>query len=251
MLAAMAELRRIYAPPEQFGDGVLLLAGERLRHLRTVLRLRAGDELCATDGVGGEYRVRIEQLGRDSGRASILERGAPQRESPLETVLAQSLPKGDRFAFVLEKAVELGVSSIIPVLSRRTVRAARADGAALARWRRIVEGAVAQSGRTLLPAVHPPVPLQELTAVADRPGVLRVFLWEQAVGGLHGVLEGRAAPRSVVVAVGPEGGWSGEEERLARDAGYLAVRLGPRTLRTETAGIAAIALLQQRWGDLG
>jgi 16S rRNA (uracil1498-N3)-methyltransferase len=249
--STMAELRRIYAPPESFEDGRLLLEGERLRHVRTVLRLRVGDELCATDGAGGEYRVRVEQIGRGIGRAVILERSRPQRESPLETVLAQSIPKGDRFALALEKAVELGVSRIIPVLSRRTVRATRADEAAFARWRRIVESAVAQSGRTRLPVVHPPLPLEELLATEGRPGELRLFLWEQADSGLHGVIEASAVPRTVIVAVGPEGGWSAEEARLAQDAGYRSVRLGPRILRTETAGIAAIGVLQHRWGDLG
>jgi len=247
----MAEQRRIYAPPECFHDGALVLAGERLRHVRTVLRLGAGDEFCATDGAGGEYRVRIEQIGRETGRASVLERCVPQRESPLETVLAQSLPKGDRFALVLEKAVELGVSEIIPVLSRRTVRAPRADGAALGRWKRIVEGAVAQSGRTRLPVLHAPTPLEELVGAAGRPGALRLLLWERALSGLHGVLAAGAAPRTVIVAVGPEGGWSAEEVRQAQDAGYLPARLGPRILRTETAGITAIGILQHRWGDLG
>lgn len=248
---SMAELRRIYAPPERFGDGVLALEGEQLRHVRTVLRLAAGDELRATDGAGAEYRVRIERIGRESGRAAVLERTAPQRESSLEIVLAQSLPKGDRFAYLLEKAVELGVSGIIPVLSRRTVRMARGGEAALGRWRRIVESAVAQSGRTRLPAVHAPVPLEELAAVTDRAGALRLFLCEAAAGGLHGVLGDRPAPREVVVAVGPEGGWAAEEARLTADAGFLPARLGPRTLRTETAGIAAIAVIQHRWGDLG
>ena len=118
----MAETRRIYAPAAAFSDGGLLLEGERLRHLRTVLRLRPGDEFAVTDGRGAEYLARVERLGRDAGRAAIVARAEPRREPPCEITLAQALPRGDRFAFVLEKSVELGVGAIQPLLSGRTVR---------------------------------------------------------------------------------------------------------------------------------
>ncbi len=229
-------------------DRDLLLDGERLRHLRTVLRLEPGDEFSATDGAGTEYRARVEHLGRDQGRALVLERTEPRRESMLDMVLAQALPKGDRFALVLEKAVELGVRGIVPILSRRTVPAGGA--AAAARWRRVVESAVAQSGRTRLPLLHPPCSFEELVGDPDPPA-LRILLWEHATEGLREVVEGRAAPRSLLVAVGPEGGWTDEEVHMARQAGFTAVRFGPRILRSETAGIAALAVLQSRWGDLG
>jgi 16S rRNA (uracil1498-N3)-methyltransferase len=246
----VAEPRRIFAPPESFREGGLDLAGERLRHLRTVLRLDAGDEFTATDGAGAEYVLRVESLGRERGRAAVLSRAVPPRESALETVLVQALPKGDRFSFVLEKAVELGVSGIQPLTCARTVAAAGGGAAAAARWRRIVESAVAQSGRTSLPPVHPLRSFEELLAEPVLPE-LRVLLWERAAQGLRAALAGRPAPRSVLLAVGPEGGWSEQEVERAGQAGFLVVRLGPRTLRTDTAGIAALALLQSAWGDLG
>lgn len=244
----MAEARRIFIPQEAFSDGGLLLGGERLHHLRTVLRLGPGDEFSVTDGAGAEYRARVEHLGRDEGRALVLARTEPPRESALDVVLAQALPKGDRFALVLEKAVELGVRGIVPVLSRRTVPAGGAVAAA--RWLRIVESAVAQSGRTRLPLLRPACTFAEL--VGDpQPPELRILLWELAPGGLRKILDGRPAPRSVLVAVGPEGGWSEEEVHMARQAGFAVVGFGPRILRSETAGIAAVAVLQSRWGDLG
>jgi 16S rRNA (uracil1498-N3)-methyltransferase len=246
---SVAEPRRIFAPPEAFSENCLLLDAERLRHLRTVLRLGPGDEFAVTDGAGAEYLARIEHLGRGEGRALVLGRTEPPRESTLEIILAQALPKGDRFALVLEKAVELGVSGVIPVLSRRTVPAGGAVAAA-ARWRRIAESAVAQSGRTRLPALHPPRPFEALLGDPSLPDV-RILLWEQSSENLRGVVDGPPAPRSVLVAIGPEGGWSEQEVQRARRAGFAAVRFGPRTLRTETAGIAALAVLQNRWGDLG
>ena len=245
----MAEPRRIFAPPAAFCAAGLRLDGERLRHLRTVLRLGPGDEFSVTDGAGAEYLARVEHLGREEGRALVLSRTEPLRESPLELVLAQAIPKSDRFALVLEKAVELGVRGIIPVISRRTVPTGSAGAAAL-RWRRIVESAVAQSGRTHMPTLRSPCPLEKLLEDSSRFG-LRILLWEHASTGLREVVDARTAPSSVLVAVGPEGGWSENEVLEAQRAGFAVVAFGPRILRTETAGIAALAVLQNRWGDLG
>jgi 16S rRNA (uracil1498-N3)-methyltransferase len=243
----MAERRRIYAPPEAFAGDRLLLQGERLRHLRTVLRLAPGDEFTVTDGAGAEYLASVERLGRDEGRAAVRGRTEPGRESALALVLAQALPRGDRFALVLEKAVELGVSGVVPVRSRRT--GPGGGGASAARWQRIVESAVAQSGRTRLPALHPVRPFDEL--VADPTAFdLKILLFEHGTDSLGGAAERRPAPRSVLLAVGPEGGWSEQEVQQARQAGFVVARFGPRTLRTETAGLAALAVLQHRWGDL-
>jgi 16S rRNA (uracil1498-N3)-methyltransferase len=246
----MGEPRRIFAPPDAFGEGGLLLEGERLRHVRTVLRLGPGDEFSVTDGAGGEYLVRVEHLGRDRGRALVLARTEPLRESALGLVLAQALPKGDRFSFVLEKAAELGVRGIMPLVSQRTAAAGGRGASAAGRWRRIIESAVAQSGRTRLPVLSPVQSFEKMIADPSQPE-LRILFWEHATPNLREVIDGRAAPRSVLVAIGPEGGWSEQEVQRARHAGFAVVRFGPRILRTDTAGIAALAVLQSRWGDLG
>lgn len=246
----MTELRRLFVPPEAFRGDRLELVGEQLHHARAVLRLRPGDGLTVTDGAGSEFRVAIERLGRETGSAVVLERASPQREAPLSMTLVQAVPRGDRFALVLEKAVELGVSAIRPVISGRTVRSGAGQGQATVRWRRIVEGALAQSGRTRLPELHMPVAWPQLVGDPGLPK-LRLLLWEKAQTGLHAILDRQIAPVDALVAVGPEGGWSPAEVGMALQAGFLAVRLGPRILRTETAGLAALAVLQHRWGDLG
>ena len=125
-----------------------------------------------------------------------------------------------------------------------------AGAAAAARWRRIIESAVAQCGRTRLPVLRPPCSFEEMIADPSPPE-LRILLWEHAAQGLREVIDGRAAPRSVLVAIGPEGSWSEQEVQRARQAGFAVARFGPRILRTDTAGIAALAVLQSRWGDLG
>lgn len=246
----MAELRRLFVPREAIQGDEVRLDGERLRHLRTVLRLRPGDEFAATDGTGVEYRLRIERLDRDAGTAAVLERGTPPRESPLRTLLAQAVPKGDRFSIVLEKAVELGVSGILPVLSGRTVPMGAGGERVAGRWQRIVEGALAQSGRTRLPELRTALPWPRLVADPALPP-LRLLLWEKAQVGFGDLFNQGPAPPAVLVAAGPEGGWSPEEATLALETGFIAVRLGPRILRSETAGLAALAVLQQHWGDLG
>jgi len=246
----MAEPRRIFAPPGAFCEGELRLEGERLRHLRTVLRLGPGDEFTVTDGAGAEYRVRVEQLGRVQGCALVLSRTEPLRESTLDIVLAQALPRGDRFSLVLEKAVELGVRGIKPLISQRSAAAGGGGAAVAQRWRRIIESAVAQSGRTCLPVLSTLCSFEQLIA-EPRPPELRILLWEHATEGLREVIDSRPAPHAALVAIGPEGSWSEQEVHLARQAGFAVVRFGPRILRTDTAGIAALAVLQNRWGDLG
>lgn len=246
----MAEPRRIFVPPEAFVDGGVRLEGERLRHLRSVLRLGPGDEFSATDGTGAEYRVRVEQLERNQGRGLVLSRTEPLRESGLEMILAQALPKGDRFSTVLEKAAELGVSGVVPLISQRSVAAGGTGEAAAARWQRIVESAVAQSGRTRVPMVRPVRPFEELLVDPSLPQT-KILLWENATTGLRELIAERPAPRSVLVAIGPEGSWSETEVQRAAQAGFLVARFGPRILRTDTAGIATLAVLQYCWGDLG
>lgn len=245
-------MARLFIPPAWFEGETIRIAGETLRHLRAVLRLGPGAEFTATDGAGGEFAARLERLGRDEARALILERRTPQRESPLVTVLAQAVPKGDRFAIALRQAVELGVTEIVPVVSRRTVAggAPGSGDARAGRWQRILEAAVAQSGRTRLPVLHPPAGWEEV--LERRAGAeLGLLLWERAEDGLGKVLEGRAAPRSVLIAVGPEGGFSDDEAERAVRGGFVGARIGPRILRTESVGLAALAVLQHRWGDLG
>ena len=139
---------------------------------------------------------------------------------------------------------------IIPLISQRTVAAGGTGATALARWRRILESAVAQSGRTRLPLVRPPCSFEEMIADPSLPE-LRILLWEHAQESLRELINCRAAPRSVLVAIGPEGSWTEQEVQRALQAGFAAVRFGPRILRTDTAGIAALAVLQNRWGDLG
>jgi 16S rRNA (uracil1498-N3)-methyltransferase len=164
------------------------------------------------------------------------------RESPLDLVLAPALLKGAKMDFVIEKAVELGVRRIAPVLSRHTI----GQGARVERWRRLALAAAKQSGRTEVPAVDPPVPLAELFRGAWNG--LRLLAWEGERECAITALPDSAS--QVVVAVGPEGGFADEEVEHARARGFVTISLAPRVLRAETAAIVAATLCQHRWGDL-
>ncbi len=232
---------RLFVPCAQVEGPCLRITGAELRHLRT-LRLRPGQRLRVFDEQGAEHEVRLERLGGRVAEAVILATHRPARESALDLTLAPSLLKGTKMDLVIEKATELGVRRIAPVVSRHTI----AQGGRVERWRRIALAAAKQSGRTSVPAVDAPVPLTDLVR-APWPG-LRLTAWEGERDTPLGAQPDRA--ESVVIVVGPEGGFGAEEIDDALAQGFAAITLAPRILRAETAAIAAAALCQHRWGDL-
>jgi 16S rRNA (uracil1498-N3)-methyltransferase len=252
--------RRFYAPPDAFApDGVGVgLSVEESRHLRDVLRLRAGDEAFVFDGEGGEFAcVVVEAGGRGAvARLEVRGRVEPQSpESPLRLSLGVALLKGEKFDLVVQKATELGVARIVPVVSRRAdvrLRDERDAGARVERWRRLALEAAKQSGRARVPSIETPAAFGNFLAEGPLAGDARVMFAERGGEGLHEFVRGvkPMRPASVTALVGPEGGWEPEEVALAVEGGWTIVTLGGRTLRAETAAITATALLQHLFGDL-
>jgi 16S rRNA (uracil1498-N3)-methyltransferase len=227
------------------------LDARRSHHLVRVLRLGVGAAVEVFDGRGNCYEATIEAA---DARACLLRLGQAQScpvESPLDLTLAQCLSTGERMDWTIEKAVELGVRSIVPLDSTRSQLRLDATRAArkLEHWRHIVESACAQSGRSLLPTLHAIVPLGQFVAMrpADEPKERRFVLDPKAERSLSGA--GVTAGSRLVLLVGPESGLADEELQTARAAGFEGLKLGPRVLRTETAGLAAIAALQALAGD--
>jgi 16S rRNA (uracil1498-N3)-methyltransferase len=228
-------------------DARLELPEGAARHVGQVLRMRAGELLTLFNGAGGEYHAVIEAVERRSVRVRIESWREVERESRLELVLAQCVSKGERMDYTVQKAVELGVSAIVPLLSARSV--VKLDGERwekkLEHWRGIVVSACEQSGRTRIPHVYP---VQKLDAWLAQAGTgARLVL---APGGHH-ALKALPASAAATLLVGPEGGLDDKEIALAVHRGFTAIGLGPRVLRTETAGVAALSALQALWGDLG
>jgi 16S rRNA (uracil1498-N3)-methyltransferase len=240
-------MRRFFVPALTLTGPDVPLPTEVVHHLGTVLRLAAGAEIQLLDGQGTVCRCRLEQLDRRSGRAVILECWQ-QAETAFPLRLLQGLPKGDKMELVLQKGTELGVSAFTPVLAGRSIPGGGGgEGNRQKRWQRVLEEAARQCRRAHLPKLDAPLPLA--AALAGSQEELRLLLWEKGSRPLAEVLPPQR-PAAAAVLVGPEGGFSTEEAALAMDAGFLPVGLGPRILRTETAGLAVAAILQFQYGDL-
>jgi 16S rRNA (uracil1498-N3)-methyltransferase len=228
----------------------IALPGEVAHHAERVLRLAVGDEVVLFDGSGAEFAARLTALGAHP-RAHIAERREPQRESPLGLTLVQALASGDKMDWVIQKAVELGVAAVIPVAAERSVlrlAGERADKR-LAHWRQVAVAACEQCGRNRVPEIFGVQPLVRYLAEGRAeagPGLLRLLL-DPLPGRRLAELDRPAGP--VHVLIGPEGGWTEVELAAARVAGCTSIRLGPRVLRTESAGLAVVAALQTLWGD--
>jgi 16S rRNA (uracil1498-N3)-methyltransferase len=250
--------RRFFAPPAAFAlDGqTITLAADEARHLRDVLRLERGDEVFVFDGEGREFRCIIEESGRGGAQLSVdSEVEAARPESLLRLTLAIALLKGEKFDLVVQKATELGVWRIVPMVTKLADVRLRdaADGARrVARWQRIAVEACKQSGRARVPEVAAPVLFASLVESAPSvSGEWRAMFAERGGGGLVEAIKNlQAQPIAVTALVGSEGGWTDEEMQLAQNAGWSVVTLGGRTLRAETAAIAIAALLQHACGDL-
>lgn len=236
---------RLYCA-EALSPGATVELPERAARHVTALRLRAGDAVTLFAGDGHESAAVIAAIGKRGVFASVHDRRAVDRESPLAVHLAQGICAGDRMDLVLQKATELGVASLQPVVTARSVvrlsseRRERRE----THWQNVVIAACEQCGRNRVPPVAPSLACGEYFAALPAAGT-RILL----------VPDGEAALRSLAVAppvavlIGPEGGLTPEERRIAAAAGYLTVRFGPRILRTETAPLAALAALQALYGD--
>ena len=237
--------RRFFAPPSAFNltKRIVTLTADEARHLREVLRLKPGDEVSVFDGAGKEFRARVAQARREFAELELDEEIEPARpESPLQLTLAVALLKGEKFDLVVQKATELGVTKIVPLITRYADIKLRDESDAskrVARWQRIALEAAKQSGRAVVPEVTSPTPF---ASVLENP----CLLFSEKGG--HGLTQ--IDTDTVTAIIGSEGGWADEELDQARAGGAQIVTLGGRILRAETAAITVAALIQHRFGDL-
>jgi 16S rRNA (uracil1498-N3)-methyltransferase len=239
---------RLYLPSTLTEGAILDLGEQSAHHLTHVLRLRPGAPIRVFDGQGHEHEATVHALHR--ARVTV-ELGAAARSVPepqLSITLAQGVPRGDRMDLILQKAVELGVSAVQPLWTERSQ--SRVTGERLEKrlrhWQGVVINACEQCGRATLPGLAPPADYGAWLS-GDPGGGCRLLL-DPAAGRSLGDLQ--PPGNTILLLVGPEGGVSAEETRLAETAGFSPVRLGPRILRTETAALAMLAGLQALWGDM-
>ena len=239
---------RIFHPTALTAHARIALEGSAARHVGRALRLTVGDELTLFDGHGGDYPAHIAEQDKQGLWVVCGERRERECESPLQLTLAQGVSKGERMDYTIQKAVELGISRIVPVATERSVVNLKGERLEkrMEHWCGVIISACEQCGRNTLPEL---LPLCSLEQWLQQPLVGRGLLLDHRA--TTGIAELTLPGNACTLLIGPEGGLSEREQRAAVTMGYLGLRLGPRVLRTETAALTALAAIQSRWGDLG
>ena len=243
---------RFYASTDQFNESQVTLDPDESHHLTRVLRLGIGAHVYVFDGDGSEWTAEVSSAGKREAELILRDKLEDIVESPLRLTLGQALIKGEKFDWVVQKATELGVTRIVPLLTRHSDirRAEERAGQKLQRWRRVALEAVKQCGRRRLVEIPEPVNFETFCRLAadEEERTLRLFFSEHEGRPLREISP--AGISSVALAVASEGGWSDDEIEMAGRTGFTSIHLGGRILRTETAAIVATALAQHLFGDL-
>jgi len=238
---------RFYCPSLTASSTQMILPDAVFRHAVQVLRMKPGEVLTLFDGLGVEYRAQLQQVDRRQAIVSLQQALHAENESPLDILLMQGVSRGERMDYAIQKAVELGVKRLMPVITERCNVQLSGDRAEkrLNHWRGVMVSACEQSGRSFLPELLPVTTLDD--ALSNCTDDCKIVLAPEAVPGFSSLEKAR----QIALLIGPEGGLSDEEVQRAVTAGFIGVNLGPRILRTETASAAALAIVQARWGDIG
>lgn len=239
-------MRRFFAHPDCFAGDKVILGKDETRHLRDVLRLTEGDEVAVFDGSGFDHSCVIENMSKKGTILAVREKTPPpSAESPLDLTMAVALTKGDKFEFVIQKCVELGVKGLIPLLTDRCdVKLHDKTESKMERWKKIVIESSKQCGRGTLMEISEPISFASLLESGDAE---KLVVFSERGGGK---VDGFGVGGNITALVGPEGGWSDAELESAKDAEAPIVTLGGRILRAETAAVSVATILQHRAGDL-
>lgn len=232
--------------PGAFSDRSVVITGEDVNHVKNVLRLKENDELIVSDGRGRDYHCRISGITNEEVVADICDICDNFSELSTEITLFQGFPKGDKMELIIQKTVELGVTRIVPVMTKRTVVKLDDKKAKkkTERYNMIAESAAKQSGRGMIPEVTMPISFAEAVSMAEKLD-MNIIPYEEAEGVEYSrnIIKSIKGKKSLGIFIGPEGGFAREEVEKALDAGASAITLGHRILRTETAGMAVISII--------
>jgi 16S rRNA (uracil1498-N3)-methyltransferase len=260
---------RFFISPEQVIGQSITISGEDVRHIVTVLRMKTGDELLLCDGKGGEYLVKIAQVGKSEITTDVKTHVRRVLSLPRVT-LCQGLPKSDKMDWIVQKATELGVATIVPLITERTIVKIKDEEKRVARWQKIAREAAMQSNRPDIPRVqhictyadflksitnppsppfvkggnrkNPPLEKGEKGGFSS-PDILLLLPWEEGTVPIKEILRANSGIKHIIMLIGPEGGFSAQEAELAKEKGFNLVSLGQNILRTETAAIAALSMI--------
>lgn len=246
-------MHRFFVGSKQITHPSVTISGSDVAHIRRVLRLQPGQRVEIVDEESVLYEVELEEVGATRVRARVIREIMTAPEEPLAITVAQGVPKGDKMDLIVQKATELGVSRVVPLMSERVVTrpAPERRAARVGRWRKLALEAAKQSKRRSVPRISEFLALEAFCR-EDECRDLRLILWEEETANrLRSLLVSARGRRSVALIIGPEGGFSREEVEVARSWGFTAVSLGPRILRTETVALSVLSVIQYELGDFG
>ena len=246
-------MHRFFITPDNITDDKVIILSTDVAHMRTVLRLKEGDRVQVLDGRGNCYTIVLSKVSRDRIESTIsLKEDASNCESPLRICLGQGIVKGTGLDGIVRKSVELGVDKIVQISANRSIAKLSQEDSErkINRWCRISREASKQCGRSSIPIIGPkPTTVKEF-CFSNQESDLKIIFWEEERSFRIKNLFHKSKLKSVAILIGPEGGFSSKEVDVSRKYGFQSVSLGPRLLRTDTAPLAAIAIIQNHWGDL-
>lgn len=225
-----------------------------IKHMSKVLRLDVKDIVEICNGEGFEYIAKIVKLEKNSIHLEILEGRPSSTESPVQITIIQGIPKSGKMEMIIQKNTELGVFQIIPLITNRTVvqlKDKKSEDKKIERWQKIADEAAKQCKRGVIPVIKPPITFEDLFHMGIEYDLMMIPYEKEESMGIKKVLKDNHSYKKIAVIIGPEGGFEEDEIKMAMEQGIIPVTLGPRILRTETAGMVATALLMYELGDLG
>ena len=242
-------MARFFVEPEQVSEKTINIFGDDVKHIAKVLRLRIDEKITVCDKCGNDYECTIDEISSDRVVARIVSTAKNFAESDIEITLLQGLPKSDKMDLIIQKCVELGVSKIIPVITKRAVSRPTDGDKKLVRWQKISAEAAKQCGRGIIPEIGKIISFNDALKLVENNDALSIMPYEcESEGKLRDVLKG-ADKKKVFVFIGPEGGFDEAEVIAACKAGVKTVTLGPRIMRTETAPLAVCSVIMYEIGD--
>lgn len=248
-----ANMHKFFVNDESIKNNEILITGDDVNHISKVLRLRIGEEIKVSNGSGSEYLCAISEISKKEVICKVLEAFDNMSESPLKIALFQGLPKSQKMDLIIQKCVEIGVVEFWPVITERVVVNThdRDLSGRLDRWNRISEEAAKQSNRGMVPRVNNIITFKEAMSIASKFDASIIPYENEKNSSLKEILKEKAGIKTLGIFIGPEGGFSQEEIKSCLENNISSVTLGPRILRTETAGFVAAAIVQYELGDMG
>ena len=247
-------MSKFFVNSENISSDSIIITGEDVVHIKKVLRLNSGDNIIVSDGLGTDYHVQIQKIDLHTVDTKIISSFKNNSEPPVDIVLFQGLPKSDKMDYIIQKGVELGVKKIVPVITERTVVKISNNKdykKKHQRWNRISMEAAKQCNRGIIPQVEYPIIFKEAIETLPNNG-FRILPYEKEKSqGIKGILKEKSNSKDIFIFIGPEGGFCDREIELALKNDFNIISLGPRILRTETAGIVVLSILMYELGDVG